>query len=141
MPFTLLTKPVAEGRLTSRFGYRRNPTGFRFLAKRHRGIDWAAPAGTPVYAAGDGTVDKLYVSSTYGNYVRIAHANGFQTAYAHLAAFADGLEEGSAVERGQQIGSVGRTGSATGNHLHFELIRAGRQVDPLFDGGWELSGR
>ena len=132
VPFTLATRPVPEGRLTSRFGYRRNPTGFKLLAKRHAGVDWAAPAGTPVLAAGDGTVDKLYVSRSYGNYVRIAHANGFSTAYAHLAAFADGLEVGSAVVQGEQIGAVGMTGSATGNHLHFELHHRGEPVDPLF---------
>ena len=133
-PFTLDVKPVAEGRLTSGFGLRRNPTGFKLFRKRHRGVDYAAPAGTPVYAAGDGTVDRIYTSSSYGNYLRIAHENGFQTVYAHLAAFAEGIEEGSAVERGQQIGAVGMTGSATGNHLHFELVHRGERVDPLFAG-------
>ena len=64
--------------------------------------------------------------------MRIAHANGFSTAYAHLAAFADGLAVGSAVVQGQQIGAVGMTGSATGNHLHFELHHRGEPVDPLF---------
>ena len=135
VPFTLDAKPVAEGRLSSRFGLRRNPTAFKLFPKRHKGVDYAAPGGTPVYAAGDGTVDKLYVSSSYGNYVRIAHDNGFQTVYAHLAAFAEGLEEGSVVEKGEQIGAVGMTGSATGNHLHFELVHRGERVDPLFDGG------
>ena len=120
----LLTKPVAAGRLTSRFGARRGQ-------RLHAGVDYAAPAGTAVYAAGAGTVDKLYTSASYGNYVRIRHADGLHTAYAHLQRFAPGLRVGSAVARGQTIGAVGSSGRASGPHLHYEVLRAGKAVDPL----------
>ena len=132
MPHTMMKKPVGDGRLTSGYGYRLNPKGFR-VPKRHKGIDYAAPTGTAVYAAESGTIDKIYVSTSYGNYIRIAHENDFFTAYAHLNAFADGLTEGSEVSRGQIIGHVGNTGKSTGAHLHFELIHKGRFIDPLFE--------
>lgn len=133
VPHTLLRKPVADGRLTSRFGVRRNPTGFlKIMPTMHKGIDYAAAEGTPIYAAGDGVIDKLYVSSSYGNFIRIKHDNGFQSAYAHMAAFFDGLKEGDFVAKGQQIGTVGTTGRSTAPHLHYELMLNGKQVDPLF---------
>ena len=130
VPHTLMKKPVKSGRLTSGFGYRLSPTGIR-LPKRHKGVDFAAPTGTPVFAAGNGEVDKLYVSSSYGNYIRIAHENNFATAYAHLDTFADGLEVGSTVKRGQKIGTVGNTGRSTAAHLHYELIYKGKFIDPF----------
>ena len=132
MPHTMMQKPVAEGRLSSGFGYRLNPKGVR-IPKRHKGIDYAAATGTAVYAAASGVVDKVYVSKSYGNYIRIAHENDFFTAYAHLNAFAEGLVEGSEVSRGQIIGQVGNTGRSSGSHLHFELIHKGKFIDPLFD--------
>lgn len=132
MPHIMMTKPVAEGRLSSGFGYRINPKGVR-IPKRHKGIDYAAPRGTAIYAAASGTVDKIYVSKSYGNYIRISHENDFFTAYAHLNAFADGLEEGTKVARGQIIGQIGNTGKSSGPHLHFELIHAGKFIDPLFE--------
>ncbi|MFK7858014.1 MAG: M23 family metallopeptidase [Granulosicoccus sp.] len=132
MPHTMMNKPVAEGRLSSGFGYRINPKGIR-IPKRHKGIDYAAPRGTAIYAAESGVVDKIYVSKSYGNYIRIAHENDFFTAYAHMNAFADGLEEGTKVARGQIIGQVGNTGKSSGPHLHFELIHAGKFIDPLFE--------
>ena len=131
IPHTLMTKPVGEGRLTSGHGYRFSPTGLP-LPKKHRGIDYGAPTGTPIFAAGSGVIDKLYVSSSYGNYIRIKHANGFSTAYAHMDEFASGLENGSQVTRGQRIGNVGSTGRSSGPHLHYELLHNGRFVDPLF---------
>ena len=130
VPHTLMKKPVAEGRLTSGFGYRLSPTGIR-LPRKHKGVDYAANTGTPVYAAGDGEIVKLYVSKSYGNYIRIKHDNGFETAYAHMQAFAEGLDEGSTVSRGQQIGAVGNTGRSTAAHLHFELKYNGNFIDPL----------
>ena len=133
VPHTLLAAPIAEGAtLTSRFGYRRDPTGERLLPRRHRGVDWAAPTGTPVLAAGDGTVVAVKVGPGYGNHVRIAHDNGFETLYAHLDAFAEGLAPGAAVARGQPIGTVGSTGRSTAAHLHYELAHRGRRIDPLF---------
>ena len=123
VPHTLIAKPVAQGRLTSRFG----PRGSR----PHNGVDYAAPHGTAVYAAGDGVVDKLYTSASYGNYVRIRHDNEFHTAYAHLAGFARGLRVGVRVRRGQVIGAVGSTGRSSAPHLHYELAWRGTAVDPL----------
>jgi|GEM_PF-2685976 len=134
VPHTLMRKPVAEGRLTSTFGYRRAPTGFLkgLMPKRHKGIDYGAPEGTPVYASGDGVIERLYVSNSYGNIVRIKHSNGFVSGYAHLAAFFEGLKVGDFVARGQQIGTVGTTGRSTAAHLHYELTLNGKHVDPLF---------
>lgn len=132
MPHTMMRKPVANGRLSSGYGYRINPQGIR-LPKRHNGIDYAAPAGTPIYAAADGRIEKLYVSRSYGNYIRIAHENDFSTAYAHMNAFAEGLDTGVEVTRGQLIGHVGSTGNSSGPHLHFELIHKGDFIDPLLE--------
>lgn len=132
VPHTLDRKPVAEGRLTSTYGYRMRPTGLKFLPKKHNGIDYAAPQGTPIYASGDGVIEKLYVSSSFGNIIRIKHANGFHSAYAHMAAFFDGLSVGDTVSKGQQIGTVGTTGRSTGAHLHYELTYNGKHIDPLF---------
>lgn len=120
----LMRKPVASGRLTSRFGAARG-------ARTHKGVDYSAPAGTPVYAAGDGVVEEVRVSASYGNLVRIRHADGLDSGYAHLAAFADGLHEGATVKRGQMIGAVGSTGRSTRPHLHYEVRRDGRFIDPL----------
>lgn len=131
MPHTMMKKPVAEGRLTSGFGYRLNPKGLR-IPKRHKGIDYAAPRGTAIYAAEKGVVEKIYVSKSYGNYIRIEHENDFFTSYAHMNAFAEGLEVGTPVTRGQIIGQVGDTGKSSGPHLHFELKHAGKFINPLF---------
>ncbi len=132
LPHTLMRKPVAEGRLSSGFGYRLNPKGVR-IPRKHKGIDYAAPRGTAIYAAATGVVDKIYVSKSYGNYIRIKHENNFHTAYAHMNAFADDLAEGDKVARGQIIGQVGDTGKSSGPHLHFELIHRGKFIDPLFE--------
>jgi len=126
----LMTKPVAEGRLTSGHGYRLNPFGKR-KRRPHNGVDYAAPIGTSVFAAGDGVITKFYKSKSYGNYVRIEHSNGFSTAYAHLESFSKAVKSGHKVERGQVIGYVGNTGRSTGPHLHFELIHKGQFIDPL----------
>jgi len=131
VPNTLMKKPVAEGRLTSTFGFRLNPSGIP-LPKKHKGIDYAAPEGTAIYASGDGIIDKKYVSKSYGNYIRIKHANGFSSAYAHMQKFADGISDGSSVKRGQIIGAIGTTGRSTAAHLHYELLYQGKPVDPLF---------
>lgn len=132
MPHTMMKKPVGDGRLSSSFGPRRNPTGFFRLPKHHNGIDYAAPIGTPIYAAASGEIEKIYVSSSYGKYILIAHENDFSTAYAHMNAFAEGLEVGTKVKRGQIIGQLGNTGKSSGPHLHFELKYKGKFMDPLF---------
>lgn len=131
MPHTMLTKPVADGRLTSGFGFRLNPAGIP-IPKGHKGVDYAAAEGTPIFAAESGTVVRKYVSKSYGNYLKIEHANGFTTAYAHMHEFAKGVEEGDKVVKGQTIGSIGSTGKSTGPHLHFELHYRGKAMDPFF---------
>jgi len=131
-PHTIMVKPVAEGVLTSGHGYRLSPTGVP-LPRKHKGVDYAAPQGTQVYAAASGVVEKRYLSESYGNYIRIRHNNGFSTAYAHLHTIDSDLKEGSVVTRGQKIATVGSTGRSTGPHLHFEVIHNGKFIDPLFD--------
>lgn len=131
MPHTMLTKPVAEGRLTSGFGFRLNPAGIP-IPKGHKGVDYAAAEGTAIYAAESGVVVRKYVSTSYGNYIKIEHENGFSTAYAHMNEFANGIEEGDKVKKGQRIGGIGTTGRSTGPHLHFELHYRGKAMDPFF---------
>jgi murein DD-endopeptidase MepM/ murein hydrolase activator NlpD len=125
----LVRKPVAEGIMRSPFGIRRHPIlGY---TKMHTGIDWAAPSGTPIYASGNGVVEKEGWESGYGKYIRIRHTNGYETAYGHLSAYARGIEEGKRVRQGQVIGFVGSTGLSTGSHLHYEILVNGRFVDPM----------
>ena len=97
----------------------------------HTGVDWAAPMGTPIYASGNGTIEKIGWEGGYGRYIRIRHANGYQTAYGHMSAFARNMAEGKRVRQGQVIGYVGSTGLSTGAHLHYEIIVNGRHVDPM----------
>jgi murein DD-endopeptidase MepM/ murein hydrolase activator NlpD len=125
----LVRKPVLAGIMGSGFGFRRHP--ILGVAKMHTGTDWAAPAGTPIYASGNGTVEKAGWESGYGKYVRIRHANGYETAYGHMTAFARGIEPGVRVRQGQIIGFVGSTGLSTGAHLHYEILVNGRFVDPM----------
>ncbi len=129
MADSLLLKPVDRGRLSSPYGPRHHP----ILKRRqmHRGIDWAAPRGTPVRAAGHGVVVAAVPLGAYGRYLRIDHGGAIATAYAHLDGYAKGLRPGHAVRQGELIGAVGSTGRATGPHLHYEILVAGRQVDPL----------
>jgi len=131
VPHTLMIKPVPVGVITSGHGYRLSPTG-QAVPRKHNGVDYAAPQGTPVMAAGDGVIERCYISKSYGKYIRIRHANGFSTAYAHLSSFGDELEVGSPVKRGQIIAKVGSTGRSTGPHLHYEIIYEGKFLDPLF---------
>ena len=125
-----LMKTVIEGaRITSRFGRRRHPiSGY---TKAHKGVDFGARRGTPVMAAGDGIIERANRFSTYGNYVKIKHANGYETAYAHLNGFAKGIKKGQRVRQGQIIAYVGSTGRSTGPHLHYEVLRRGKQINPL----------
>ncbi len=125
----LLRKPVGTGRLTSGFGWRRHPL-LGYVAM-HTGVDWGAPAGTPIYAAGNGVIEKEGWESGYGRYIRLRHKYGYETAYGHMSAFAKGTHIGEHVRQGQVIGFVGSTGLATGAHLHFEIHLNGRFVDPL----------
>jgi murein DD-endopeptidase MepM/ murein hydrolase activator NlpD len=126
-----LTRRPLEGggTLRSRFGYRIHPI-FK-TRKLHTGVDLAARSGTPIYASGDGVIKFSGWSSGYGNKVEISHVNGFETAYGHMRAFADGIKPGVHVRQGQVIGYVGSTGYSTGPHLHFEILINGNLVDPL----------
>lgn len=124
----LLRTPVDGARISSTFGRRRHPVlGF---TKMHKGVDFAAPRGTPVMAAGSGKIVRIGAFSSYGNYIRVKHNAKYSTAYAHLCRYAKGLKVGSSVRQGQIIGYVGCTGRATGNHLHYELLANGRQINP-----------
>ncbi|MEG6507713.1 peptidoglycan DD-metalloendopeptidase family protein [Methyloligella sp. 2.7D] len=125
----LMRNPVRGGRYSSGFGYRRHPLlgGTRM----HTGVDWAAPRGTGIVAAGDGTVESVGRNGAYGNYVRIRHSNGFATAYGHMSKFADGLHTGVHVKQGQVIGYVGSTGRSTGPHCHFEVLVNNKFVNPM----------
>lgn len=125
---TLMKTPIDGGRITSGFGMRKHPIlGYN---KMHKGVDFGAPVGTPVYAAGDGTIEQIGRSGGYGNYIRIRHNGLIKTAYGHLHNFARGLKQGSRVGQGDVIAYVGATGRATGPHLHYEVLVSGAQVNP-----------
>jgi murein DD-endopeptidase MepM/ murein hydrolase activator NlpD len=138
----LMRTPINGARLSSGFGMRRHPIlGY---SRMHRGTDFAAPIGTPILAAGEGTVVRAGPFSSYGNYVRVRHANGYETAYAHMSRFARGVRAGSRVRQGQVIGYVGTTGRSTGPHLHYEVMRRGQQINPVnlrVANGRNLDGR
>lgn len=125
---SLLKTPIQAARVSSGFGMRRHPIlGY---SKMHRGIDFAAPTGTPVRASGAGTIEIAGTNGGYGNYIRIRHTNRYATAYAHLNTIQRGIREGAKVAQGQLIGTVGSTGMSTGPHLHYEILIDGEQVDP-----------
>jgi murein DD-endopeptidase MepM/ murein hydrolase activator NlpD len=125
---TLMKTPIDGARMSSGFGMRRHPVlGY---SKMHKGIDFAAPTGTPIYAAGDGKIEKAGRFSSYGNYVRVRHRGDLDTAYAHLSKIAPGIRPGARVKQGQIIGYVGTTGRSTGPHLHYEVLVAGKHVNP-----------
>lgn len=124
----LRATPVNGARLSSSFGRRKHPIlGYR---KMHTGVDFAAPRGTPILAAGSGTVERANRYGGYGNYIRIRHTDGYKTAYAHLKNFARGVKKGKYVKQDQVIGYVGTTGRSTGPHLHYEVIHNGKKINP-----------
>ena len=125
---SLMRTPIDGARLSSRFGTRIHPIlGY---TKMHKGIDFAAKRGTPVYAAGDGIVERANTYGGYGKYIRIKHNSEYKTAYAHLSNIKKGVIKGKYVKQGSTIGFVGTTGRSTGPHLHYEVIYKNRQVDP-----------
>ena len=139
---TLLKTPIDGARLTSRYGMRRHP--IKGYSEMHKGLDFAAPTGTPIMASGDGTIVEAGRKGSYGNYIRIRHANQYLTAYAHLSAYARGLKKGKRIKQGDIIGYVGATGMATGPHLHYEVLYRGRQINPAkvkFPPGRILAGK
>lgn len=125
----LMKTPINGARISSRFGKRRHPiSGFTRL---HKGTDFAAPTGTPIYAAGNGVVERASRYGGYGHYIRIRHAKGYKTAYAHLSRYGSGIKSGRSVRQGQVIGYVGSTGASTGPHLHYEVYKNGKAVDVM----------
>ena len=137
----LMRTPIDGARVSSGFGVRKHPVlGYM---KLHRGTDFAAPTGTPIFAAGDGLVEFAAPKGPNGNFVRLRHDNGWETLYLHMNAFAPGLAAGQRVIQGQPIGAVGTTGRSTGPHLHYEVHIDGEPVDPqsiVTEQGKTLSG-
>lgn len=137
----LLKTPINGARISSGYGKRTHP--IMGYTKMHKGTDFAAPTGTPIYAAGDGNIAFAGRKGGYGNYVQIKHNDTYATAYAHMHRFASGLRPGKPVRQGQVIGYVGSTGASTGPHLHYEVHRKGAQVNPMsekFQTGNTLKG-
>ncbi len=125
----LMRTPLAYARISSNFGMRRHPIdGYR---KMHKGVDFRAATGTPIVAAGNGTIDYLGRRGGYGKYIRIRHTNTYKTAYAHMSRYAQGLRAGMVVKQGDVIGYVGSTGRSTGPHLHFEVLENGKRINPM----------
>ncbi len=138
----LMKTPINGARLSSGFGARRHPVlGY---TRMHKGTDFAAPRGTRIYAAGNGVVERASRYGSFGNYIRIRHANGYKTAYAHLSRYGAGIKAGKRVKQGQVIGYVGTTGRSTGPHLHYEVLVKGKQVNAMkldLPTGRKLSGK
>jgi murein DD-endopeptidase MepM/ murein hydrolase activator NlpD len=124
----LMKTPVNGARISSGFGRRHHPVlGY---SKMHKGTDFAAPTGTPIYAAGDGVIERSSRYGSFGNYIKIRHRSNLKTAYAHLNGFARGIHSGKRVRQGDVIGYIGTTGRSTGPHLHYEVHVNGKQVNP-----------
>jgi murein DD-endopeptidase MepM/ murein hydrolase activator NlpD len=138
----LMKTPIDGARLTSRFGRRRHPIlGYR---KMHRGIDFGAPRGTPIMAAGNGVVEVAGWNGGYGRYLRIRHNGRYKTAYGHLSKFRRGIRKGKRVKQGQIVAYVGSTGRSTGPHLHYEILVNNKRINPLrlkLPTGKKLKGR
>lgn len=125
---SLLRTPVNGARISSGFGFRKHPIlGY---SKLHKGIDFAAPMGTPIFAAGNGTITFMGVHGGYGNFVSIKHNADYQTQYGHASKFNKKLRTGSKVKQGEVVAYVGSTGRSTGPHLHYEIIYRGKPINP-----------
>ncbi|MFA0814042.1 M23 family metallopeptidase [Microbulbifer epialgicus] len=121
--------PLKNARLSSYYGRRKHPVlGY---TRMHKGLDFGAPLGTPILAAGDGIVERASYFGSFGNYIRIGHKSGVQTIYAHLNDYAKGIKSGVKVEQGQVIGFLGATGRVQGRHLHYEIHKDGKAIDPF----------
>ena len=125
---SLLKTPIDGAKITSGYGMRVNPIlGYSMM---HQGVDFGAPVGTPIFAAGNGVVEQIGWVNGYGNYMKLRHNGTYETAYAHISKFAINLKRGTKVKQGQVIAYVGETGRATGPHLHFEVLVNGQHVNP-----------
>ena len=128
MTKSLMKTPINGARLSSSYGMRKHPIlGYN---KMHKGLDFAAPTGTPIFAAGNGIVEYVGRNGGYGKYIRIRHDSTYKTAYAHLNSYKKGIGNGVRVKQGDIIGYVGSTGRSTGPHLHYEIIVNGQQINP-----------
>jgi murein DD-endopeptidase MepM/ murein hydrolase activator NlpD len=138
----LMKTPVDGARISSGFGSRFHPIlGY---TRMHKGVDFAVPTGTPVMAAGAGTIQFMGRAAGYGNFVKISHGSGYATDYGHLSRFAPGMRVGARVRQGQVFAYSGMTGMATGPHLHYEILINNVQVNPLtvkMAQGRQLAGR
>lgn len=124
-----LRTPINAARISSKFGLRNHPVlGY---TRMHKGVDFAAPMGTPILAAGSGVVESATRLGQYGKYIKIKHNATYSTAYAHASRFAKGIKPGYKVTQGQVIAYVGKTGVTSGPHLHYEVIENGKQINPL----------
>ncbi|KAF8818029.1 glycyl-glycine endopeptidase ALE-1 precursor [Rickettsia endosymbiont of Cardiosporidium cionae] len=124
----LLRTPVKTGQISSNFGMRKHPVlGY---SRMHKGIDFAAPIGTPILAAGNGQIVAMGAKGGYGNHIEIKHNKNYNTLYAHLSKYAKKLKVGSKINQGQVIGYIGMTGITTGPHLHFEIIKNSIKINP-----------
>ena len=139
---SLLRTPIDGAKITSGFGMRLHPIlGY---TRMHKGVDFGAPVGTPIYAAGNGTIVDIGMRNGYGNYIRVKHNDTYSTAYAHISRFALGMKKGEHVKQGEVIAYVGATGEATGPHLHYEVLINNQQVNPAtvkVAGGDKLTGK
>ena len=138
----LMKTPINGAVLSSGYGMRKHPIlGYDRI---HQGVDFAAPKGTPIMAAGTGFIEKIGMNGGAGNYIRIKHLNGYKTAYGHMSKFASGMKKGTKVTQGQTIGFVGSTGMSTGPHLHYEVIFNNKKINPMkmkLPSGRKLKGK
>ena len=125
----LMRTPINGARLSSGYGMRMHPIlGYN---KKHLGVDFAAPIGTPIYAGGDGTITMIGWHGNFGKYIRVRHNSTYSTGYAHLNGYAKGMKKGKRVRQGQVIAYVGNTGMSTGPHLHYEVMRGNKRINPM----------
>ncbi len=125
----LMKTPINGAKLSSAYGMRKHPIlGYN---KKHMGVDFAAPIGTPIMAAGKGHIEYVGTNGGAGKYIRIKHLNGYKTSYSHLSSYASGIQKNVRVKQGQTIGYVGSTGLSTGPHLHYEVIFNGKKINPM----------
>ena len=126
---SFLRSALKFSRISSGFGMRKHPIHGNW--RGHKGVDYAAPTGTPIHATGDGVIDFIGTQNGYGNTIIIKHHSGYKTLYAHQSRFASGLKKGASIAQGDLIGYVGSTGWSTGPHLHYEFRVNDTPVDPL----------
>ena len=125
----LMKTPINGARLSSAYGMRKHPIlGYN---KKHMGVDFAAPTGTPIMAAGTGHIEYVGTNGGAGKYIRIKHLNGYKTSYSHLSSYASNMQKNVRGKQGQNIGYVGSTGLSTGPHLHYEVIFNGEKINPM----------